>query len=105
MCSSEVATSDEHVLVRQLLYLMDMVKNGIQQQNQRLPFVLTTYISKAAQQMLKPGVCVTLNELVLDLSFNPQYLLTHVSAHYCTNGLLTFTSSFLFPQRTTCTWC
>ncbi|KAM6933336.1 nucleolar pre-ribosomal-associated protein 1 [Xenentodon cancila] len=39
---------------RQLLYLMDMVKNGIQQQNQRLPFVLTTYITKVAQQMLKP---------------------------------------------------
>uniref|UniRef100_A0A665V0P4 URB1 ribosome biogenesis homolog n=1 Tax=Echeneis naucrates TaxID=173247 RepID=A0A665V0P4_ECHNA len=39
---------------RQLLYLMDTVKNGVRQQNQRLPFVLTTYITKAAQQMLKP---------------------------------------------------
>ncbi|XP_061575705.1 nucleolar pre-ribosomal-associated protein 1 [Cololabis saira] len=39
---------------RQLLYVMDMVKNGMQQQNQRLPFVLTTYITKVAQQMLKP---------------------------------------------------
>lgn len=42
--------------VTQLLYLMDTVKNGVRQQNQRLPFVLTTYITKAAQQMLKPGV-------------------------------------------------
>ncbi|XP_028321135.1 nucleolar pre-ribosomal-associated protein 1 [Gouania willdenowi] len=39
---------------RQLLYLMDMVKNGVWQQNQRLPFVLTTYIAKVAQLMLKP---------------------------------------------------
>ncbi|XP_041662144.1 nucleolar pre-ribosomal-associated protein 1 [Cheilinus undulatus] len=38
----------------QLLYLMDTVKNGIRQQNQRLPFVLTSYITKVAQQMLKP---------------------------------------------------
>ncbi|XP_040030484.2 nucleolar pre-ribosomal-associated protein 1 isoform X2 [Gasterosteus aculeatus] len=39
---------------RQLLYLMDIARNGIRQQNQRLPFLLTTYITKAAQQMLKP---------------------------------------------------
>ncbi|KAK6296277.1 hypothetical protein J4Q44_G00339900 [Coregonus suidteri] len=39
---------------RQLLYLLDMVKNGIRQQNLRMPFVLTTYITKVAQQMLKP---------------------------------------------------
>ncbi|XP_058490255.1 nucleolar pre-ribosomal-associated protein 1 [Solea solea] len=39
---------------RQLLYMMDTVKNGIQTQNQRLPFVMTIYISKVAQQMLKP---------------------------------------------------
>ncbi|XP_054454141.1 nucleolar pre-ribosomal-associated protein 1 [Anoplopoma fimbria] len=39
---------------RQLLYLIDTMKNGIRQQNQRLPFVLTTYIAKVAQQMLKP---------------------------------------------------
>lgn len=49
-------TLDGLVFVSQLLYLMDMVKNGIQQQNQRLPFVMTTYITKVAQQMLKPGV-------------------------------------------------
>lgn len=34
---------------------MDTVKNGVRQPNQRLPFVLTTYISRVAQQMLKPG--------------------------------------------------
>uniref|UniRef100_A0A8C9ZT80 URB1 ribosome biogenesis homolog n=1 Tax=Sander lucioperca TaxID=283035 RepID=A0A8C9ZT80_SANLU len=39
---------------RQLLYLMDTVKNGIRQPNQKLPFLLTTYITKVAQQMLKP---------------------------------------------------
>ncbi|KAM9452285.1 nucleolar pre-ribosomal-associated protein 1 [Salvelinus alpinus] len=39
---------------RQLLYLLNMVKNGIRQQNLRMPFLLTTYITKVAQQMLKP---------------------------------------------------
>uniref|UniRef100_A0A3B4UFA2 URB1 ribosome biogenesis homolog n=1 Tax=Seriola dumerili TaxID=41447 RepID=A0A3B4UFA2_SERDU len=52
---------------RQLLYLMDTVKNGVRQQNQRLPFVLTTYITKAAQQMLKPEdhMYVVLNRFLL----------------------------------------
>ncbi|CAJ1065109.1 nucleolar pre-ribosomal-associated protein 1 [Xyrichtys novacula] len=52
---------------RQLLYLMDTVKNGIRQQNHRLPFVLTTYISKVAQQMLKPEdhMYVVLNRFLL----------------------------------------
>ncbi|XP_040902942.1 nucleolar pre-ribosomal-associated protein 1 [Toxotes jaculatrix] len=52
---------------RQLLYLMDTVKNGIRQQNQRLPFVLTTYIMKVAQQMLKPEdhMYVVLNRFLL----------------------------------------
>ncbi|KAG9348441.1 hypothetical protein JZ751_002176, partial [Albula glossodonta] len=39
---------------RQLLYLLDSVKNGIRQQNLRLPFLLVTYIAKVAQQMLRP---------------------------------------------------
>ncbi|KAM3616229.1 uncharacterized protein V6R79_014656 [Siganus canaliculatus] len=39
---------------RQLLYLLDTVKNGVRQANQRIPFVLTTYITKVAQQMLRP---------------------------------------------------
>nr|XP_057936089.1 nucleolar pre-ribosomal-associated protein 1 isoform X2 [Doryrhamphus excisus] len=52
---------------KQLLYLLDMVKNGIAKQNERLPFVLTTYISKAAQQMLKPEdhMYVVLNRFLL----------------------------------------
>ncbi|XP_071780840.2 nucleolar pre-ribosomal-associated protein 1 [Centroberyx gerrardi] len=52
---------------RQLLYLMDTVKNGIRQQNQRLPIVLTTYITKVAQQMLKPEdhMYVVLNKFLL----------------------------------------
>ncbi|XP_048837200.1 nucleolar pre-ribosomal-associated protein 1 [Brienomyrus brachyistius] len=39
---------------RQLLYLMDTVRNGIRQENLRVPFLLTTYVDKVAQQMLKP---------------------------------------------------
>ncbi|XP_047450940.1 nucleolar pre-ribosomal-associated protein 1 isoform X2 [Mugil cephalus] len=52
---------------RQVLYLMDMVKNGIQHQNQKLPFILTTYISRVAQQMLKPEdhMYVVLNRFLL----------------------------------------
>ncbi|CAM9342472.1 unnamed protein product [Lampetra planeri] len=52
---------------KQLLYLMDMTKNGIRQPNQRLPFVLTTYVSKVAQQMLKPEdhMYVVLNRFLL----------------------------------------
>lgn len=53
---SPLDETDDVVFVQQLLYLMDTVKNGIRQQNQRLSFVLTTYITKVAQQMLKPGV-------------------------------------------------
>lgn len=44
------------VHLKQLLYLMDTMKNGIRHPNQRLPFVLTTYVAKVAQQMLKPGM-------------------------------------------------
>uniref|UniRef100_A0A3B3CZ91 URB1 ribosome biogenesis homolog n=1 Tax=Oryzias melastigma TaxID=30732 RepID=A0A3B3CZ91_ORYME len=51
---------------QQMLYLMDMVKNGIQQQNQKLPFVLTSYIAKVAQQMLRPDhMYVVLNKFLL----------------------------------------
>ncbi|XP_056466290.1 nucleolar pre-ribosomal-associated protein 1 [Gadus chalcogrammus] len=52
---------------RQLLYLMDMMKNGIRQKNGRLPFVMTTYLSKVAQQMLKPEdhMYVVLNKFLL----------------------------------------
>ncbi|KAJ0022339.1 hypothetical protein NQD34_009829 [Periophthalmus magnuspinnatus] len=39
---------------KQLLYLVDILKNSVRKQNQRLPFILTTYISKVLQQILKP---------------------------------------------------
>ncbi|NWI14970.1 NPA1P protein, partial [Crypturellus soui] len=39
---------------KQLLYLMDVVQNGIRQQNLRFTFSLTLYIARVAQQMLKP---------------------------------------------------
>ncbi|XP_062982759.1 nucleolar pre-ribosomal-associated protein 1 [Elgaria multicarinata webbii] len=39
---------------KQLLYLMDVVQNGIRKPNFRLTFPLTLYISRVAQQMLKP---------------------------------------------------
>uniref|UniRef100_A0A8C5F3U5 Nucleolar pre-ribosomal-associated protein 1 n=1 Tax=Gadus morhua TaxID=8049 RepID=A0A8C5F3U5_GADMO len=52
---------------RQLLYLMEMMKNGIRQKNVRLPFIMTTYLSKVAQQMLKPEdhMYVVLNKFLL----------------------------------------
>uniref|UniRef100_A0A3B5LBN4 Uncharacterized protein n=1 Tax=Xiphophorus couchianus TaxID=32473 RepID=A0A3B5LBN4_9TELE len=52
---------------RQLLYFMDNLKNGIPKQNQKLPFVLAVYISKVAQQMLRPEdhMYVVLNRFVL----------------------------------------
>ncbi|KAJ1119751.1 hypothetical protein NDU88_007936 [Pleurodeles waltl] len=39
---------------RQLLYLMDVLKNGIRRQNLRLAFPLTLYVAKVAQQCLNP---------------------------------------------------
>ncbi|NWY01565.1 NPA1P protein, partial [Nothoprocta ornata] len=39
---------------KQLLYLMDVVQNGIRQQNLRFTFSLSLYIARVAQQMLKP---------------------------------------------------
>nr|XP_006216094.1 nucleolar pre-ribosomal-associated protein 1 isoform X1 [Vicugna pacos] len=38
----------------QVLYLLDVVRNGIRTQNMRLTFVLTLFIAKAALQILKP---------------------------------------------------
>ncbi|XP_059506193.1 nucleolar pre-ribosomal-associated protein 1 isoform X2 [Stegostoma tigrinum] len=39
---------------QQLLYLLDVVKNGIRQPNARITFCLAVYVAKVAQQMLKP---------------------------------------------------
>ncbi|XP_005638888.1 nucleolar pre-ribosomal-associated protein 1 isoform X1 [Canis lupus familiaris] len=38
----------------QLLYLLDVVRNGIRTQNMRLTFTLTLFVAKAALQILKP---------------------------------------------------
>lgn len=38
-----------------VLYLLDVVRNGIRTQNMRLTFTLTLFIAKAALQILKPG--------------------------------------------------
>ncbi|XP_075398487.1 nucleolar pre-ribosomal-associated protein 1 [Tenrec ecaudatus] len=38
----------------QLLYLLDVVRNGIRSQNMRLTFSLTLFVAKAALQILKP---------------------------------------------------
>ncbi|KAM4795619.1 nucleolar pre-ribosomal-associated protein 1 [Rhinophrynus dorsalis] len=39
---------------KQLQYLLDIVKSGIRQENQRLTFLLALYIAKAVQLILKP---------------------------------------------------
>uniref|UniRef100_A0A674K4R5 URB1 ribosome biogenesis homolog n=1 Tax=Terrapene triunguis TaxID=2587831 RepID=A0A674K4R5_9SAUR len=39
---------------RQLLYLMDVVQNGIRQPNLRFTFSLTLFVARVVQQMLKP---------------------------------------------------
>ncbi|XP_072316400.1 nucleolar pre-ribosomal-associated protein 1 [Eucyclogobius newberryi] len=52
---------------KQLLYLVDLLKNSVRQQNQRLPFILTTFMSKAMQQMLRPEdhMYIVLNRFLL----------------------------------------
>lgn len=39
----------------QVLYLLDVVRNGIHTQNMRLTFTLALFVAKAALQILKPG--------------------------------------------------
>uniref|UniRef100_A0A8C5PK70 URB1 ribosome biosis homolog n=1 Tax=Leptobrachium leishanense TaxID=445787 RepID=A0A8C5PK70_9ANUR len=39
---------------KQMQYLLDVVKNGVRQENLRLAFLLTLYVAKAAQQILRP---------------------------------------------------
>lgn len=55
-----------------LLYLLDVVRNGIRTQNMRLTFTLTLFIAKAASQILKPGT--TAGPLV---SINPTSVIRH----------------------------
>lgn len=55
----------------QLLYLLDTVKNGIQKQNIRVPFVHVTYIAKVAQQILRPEehMYLVINRFLLRTQF------------------------------------
>ncbi|CAH2219289.1 Hypothetical predicted protein [Pelobates cultripes] len=39
---------------KQLQYFLDIIKNGLRKQNQRLTFLITLYVAKAAQQILRP---------------------------------------------------
>ncbi|XP_073718907.1 nucleolar pre-ribosomal-associated protein 1 isoform X1 [Misgurnus anguillicaudatus] len=56
---------------RQLLYLLDTVKNGIQKQNIRVSFVHVTYIAKVAQQILRPEehMYVVINRFLLGTQY------------------------------------
>ncbi|KAH0624869.1 hypothetical protein JD844_032735 [Phrynosoma platyrhinos] len=56
---------------KQLLYLMEVVQNGINQPNLRFTFPLTLYISRVAQQMLKPEehMYTKLNKFLLSHQF------------------------------------
>ncbi|KAL8190588.1 UNVERIFIED_CONTAM: hypothetical protein K2H54_055923, partial [Gekko kuhli] len=56
---------------KQLLYLMDVVQNGIRQPNLRFTFPLTLYIARVAQHMLKPEehMYTKLNKFLLSLQY------------------------------------
>nr|XP_060626413.1 nucleolar pre-ribosomal-associated protein 1 isoform X1 [Anolis sagrei ordinatus] len=56
---------------KQLLYLMDVVQNGIRQPNLKFTFPLTLYISRVAQQMLNPEehMYTKLNKFLLSHQF------------------------------------
>ncbi|XP_073674485.1 nucleolar pre-ribosomal-associated protein 1 [Garra rufa] len=56
---------------KQLLYLLDTVKNGIPKQNLRVPFVHVAYITKVAQQILRPEehMYLVVNKFLLGTQF------------------------------------
>uniref|UniRef100_A0A8C1Q3T0 URB1 ribosome biogenesis homolog n=1 Tax=Cyprinus carpio TaxID=7962 RepID=A0A8C1Q3T0_CYPCA len=56
---------------RQLLYLLDTVKNGIPKQNLRMPNVHVAYITKVAQQILRPEehMYMVVNKFLLGTQF------------------------------------
>ncbi|XP_026138598.1 nucleolar pre-ribosomal-associated protein 1 [Carassius auratus] len=56
---------------RQVLYLLDTVKNGIPKQNQRMPNVHVAYITKVAQQILRPEehMYMVVNKFLLGTQF------------------------------------
>lgn len=53
------------LLISKVLYLMDVVRNGIRTPNMRLTFTLALFIAKAALQILKPGTTAHLISLRL----------------------------------------
>uniref|UniRef100_A0A673LAF7 URB1 ribosome biogenesis homolog n=1 Tax=Sinocyclocheilus rhinocerous TaxID=307959 RepID=A0A673LAF7_9TELE len=56
---------------RQVLYLLDTVKNGIPKQNLRMPNVHVAYITKVAQQILRPEehMYMVVNKFLLGTQF------------------------------------
>ncbi|XP_076974949.1 nucleolar pre-ribosomal-associated protein 1 isoform X3 [Tamandua tetradactyla] len=81
----------------QLLYLLDMVRNGIRTQNMRLTFSLTLFIAKAAVQILKP-------EEHMYLKIN-KFLLSHQSLNMNkVPGFYQFFYSSDFEQKTEREW-
>lgn len=89
---SHAAPLMSFVLTEQMLYLMDIVKNGIQRQNQRVPFVLTSYIAKVAHQMLRPGLYQTV--LIWFLIFTNWT--TFLVADVCSCRLSCFTEDHMY---------
>uniref|UniRef100_A0A8C4LF28 URB1 ribosome biogenesis homolog n=1 Tax=Equus asinus asinus TaxID=83772 RepID=A0A8C4LF28_EQUAS len=81
----------------QLLYLLDVVRNGIRTQNMRLTFTLTLFIAKAALQILKP-------EEHMYLKIN-KFLLSHEYLNMSkVPGFFQFFFSSDFEQKTEQEW-
>ncbi|XP_006886816.1 PREDICTED: nucleolar pre-ribosomal-associated protein 1 [Elephantulus edwardii] len=81
----------------QLLYLLDVVRNGIRSQNMRLTFSLTLFIAKAAIQILKPE-----EHMYLKIS---KFLLSHEDLNMNkVPGFYQFFYSSDFEQKTEQEW-
>ncbi|XP_007939478.1 nucleolar pre-ribosomal-associated protein 1 [Orycteropus afer afer] len=81
----------------QLLYLLDVVRNGIRSQNMRLTFSLALFIAKAALQILKPE-----EHMYLKIS---KFLLSHQDLNMNkVPGFYQFFYSSDFEQKTEQEW-
>ncbi|XP_003797152.1 nucleolar pre-ribosomal-associated protein 1 [Otolemur garnettii] len=81
----------------QLLYLLDVVRNGIRTQNMRLTFTLALFIAKAALQILKPE-----EHMYLKIS---KFLLSHEYLNMDkVPGFYQFFYSSNFEQKTEQEW-
>ncbi|XP_023597066.1 nucleolar pre-ribosomal-associated protein 1 [Trichechus manatus latirostris] len=81
----------------QLLYLLDVVRNGIRARNARLTFSLTLFIAKAALQILKPE-----EHMYLKIS---KFLLSHQDLNMNkVPGFYQFFYSADFEQKTEQEW-